>query len=123
MSAPDLTARLDEIEARANAATHGPWEHVPWGGQNQNGDYAGGHVFDADGEYVVADVSDADGALIAHARTDVPALVAALRAVLALSARDLDDSPDHEVPIWDSGFNAALGDVRAAITSALGGAR
>ncbi len=115
-------SRLDEIEARANAATAGPWE-------NANGQVLDVPTMtnDPDSDCWVADAGSAsrgeNAEFIAHARTDVPALVAALRAVLALSTRDLAESPDYEERIWDSGFNAALGDVRAAITSALGGAR
>lgn len=118
--------RLDEIEARANAATDGPWTHAPWGGQNQNGDYSGGNVFDADGEYVVSDVSDVDGALIAHARTDVPALVAALRAVLvevdgieglATEHGRLDFDPSHKA--MATAYSLSARGLRAAITSAL----
>jgi hypothetical protein len=70
---------LGEIEARAQAATEGPWEHEPYRGQNQNGDYAGGHIFDGDGEYLISEVSDRDGAFIAHARKDVPTLLTLVR--------------------------------------------
>ena len=66
--------RLDEIEARTNAAPAGPWELL--GG----GEYVSGPdilVAPDDGG-----VTSADAEFIAHARTDVPALVAALRAVL-----------------------------------------
>ena len=49
--------RLNEIEARAHAATEGPWEGIR---------YPDGLL----------------GRVIAHARTDVPALVAALKAAL-----------------------------------------
>lgn len=73
----DMTPeRLAEIRARAEVATEGPWHHQPYGGQNQNGDYSGGNVFDRRGEYLVSEVGDHDGEFIAHARTDVPALVA-----------------------------------------------
>ena len=81
--------RLDEIEARANAATEGPWEE---------GERC---VFTLDGASVVSDdvihyvhgmagegvCHGEDAEFIAHARTDVPALVAALRAVLKVHAR------------------------------------
>ena len=63
------------IRARAEASTPGPWTHQPYGGQNQNGDYSGGDIYDADGDYVVSEISDADGAFIAATRTDVPALL------------------------------------------------
>lgn len=71
--------RLDEIEARANAATEGPW-----------------NVFmdriDHPGRSLVAvayDVGcDEDAEFIAHARTDVPALVAVARYALSQHAPD-----------------------------------
>lgn len=71
-------ARLVEIEARANAATEGPW-------------YQGSEApqavvleaYDADDMVVLwldeSNAPEADAAFIAHARTDVPALIAALR--------------------------------------------
>ena len=86
--------RLDEIEARANAATEGPWE---WEGEAKGEWEEGanslvpsrrpddpvlyGYGYDASGIEVS---NDADAEFIAHARTDVPALVEALRAVLNL---------------------------------------
>lgn len=96
----DPSTILAEMQARADGATDGPWHHQPWGGQNQNGDYSGGEVFDAYGEYLIHDVSDEDGRFIAHARTDVPWLIeyarqrdAALTAVLDL----------HSPFVWDFG--------------------
>ena len=83
----DLTDRLDEIQARADAATEGPWR----AGTEEGVDY--GSVMGAPrsigGGYVtvpilVDDLSIYEGTaeFIAAARTDVPQLVAALRAVL-----------------------------------------
>ncbi len=93
--------RLDQIEARANAATEGPW--APWrdqdGAPHMNGLLMVGNA-DAvipEGEFWVEDVDinpvahtylPEDREFIAHARTDVPALVAALRAVLKLHKED-----------------------------------
>ena len=81
--------RLDEIEARANAATEGPWELL--GG----GEYVSGPdilVAPDDGG-----VTSADAEFIAHARQDVPAFVAALRAVLELHAPTPSDIYPHDV--------------------------
>ena len=76
--------RLDEIEARANAATEGPWEAYP-GYQTDFGAWMSAAVDTAGGEYLVVEAErDKDADFIAHARTDVPALVEALRAVLNL---------------------------------------
>lgn len=83
--------RLNEIEARANAATPGPWEagcndrHVLYV-TTENEEFCAEHgpeLYDSQGFF-----SDDDTEFIAHARTDVPALVAALRAVLAVHAPD-----------------------------------
>ena len=71
--------RLDKIEARANAATEGPWMGIRYP------DGFLGRVIGGNGFGVAEDFpDDADAEFIAHARTDVPALVAALRAVLNL---------------------------------------
>lgn len=69
--------RLAEIEARVKAATEGPWEYGkrpdgsvwlstgnPERGQHYQGDWEG---------------FDADAAFIAHARTDVPYLLAEVK--------------------------------------------
>ena len=84
--------RLNEIEARANAATEGPWE---WEGEAKAEWEEGanslvpsrrpddpvlyGYGYDASGIEVK---NPADAEFIAHARADVPALVAALYEVL-----------------------------------------
>lgn len=73
--------RLNEIEARANAATPGPWE---WGPQDG---WLGTEGGVAVGWKWGTLTQEADGQFIAHARTDVPALVAALRAVLEVHKR------------------------------------
>ena len=71
--------RLNEIEARANAATEGPWMGI------RCPDGFLGRVIGGNGFGVAEDFpDDADAEFIAHARTDVPALVAALRAVVAV---------------------------------------
>ena len=89
--------RLDEIEARTNAATEGPWEvngpDQPWATISHGPDsilhaYEQHHPYCegcecGDPRSEVA-LSDEDAEFIGHARTDVPALVVALRAVLAL---------------------------------------
>ena len=86
--------RLNEIEARANAATEGPWE---WEGEAKAEWELGanslvpsrrpddpvlyGYGYDASGIEVK---TPADAEFIAHARTDMPDMAAALRAVLAI---------------------------------------
>ena len=78
--------RLNEIEARANAATEGPW-NVFMGRIDHPGRSLVAVAYD------VAREEDAE--FIAHARTDVPALVAALRAVLELHKREESPSGDY----------------------------
>ena len=71
---------LDAIEARANAATKGPWA---W--QANDKGYPQQIVGNDDGLVLVAETFTgpehfpAEAEFIAHARTDVPALIAALR--------------------------------------------
>lgn len=72
--------RLDQIEARANAATPGPWQLLG------DGEYVSGP-----GILVAPDdggVTSADAEFIAAARTTVPDMAAALRAVLELHKED-----------------------------------
>ena len=76
--------RLNEIEARANAATEGPWE--AHGSLITSLTGPGGEVAEASGQ---------DTEFIAHARTDVPDMAAALRAVLELHKREESPSGDY----------------------------
>ena len=90
--------RLDKIEARANAATEGPWEVKPYNGWHDASDEIDSFVGPSDATIVEQlgcgccdvglEVSPTDAEFIAHARTDVPALIAALRAVLKLHKED-----------------------------------
>lgn len=72
---PEL--RLDEIEARANAATPGPW--------TVSEDYSDvvGPEGDQLASYWNPTSETRNGEFIAHARTDVPALVAEIRRLRA----------------------------------------
>ena len=88
--------RLNEIEARANAATEGPWDLI-----------GGGEYVTPVGIMVAPDdggVNGADAEFIAHARTDVPDMAAALRAVLEIhqdggeSQGYLDDGHYGDIP-------------------------
>ena len=101
MSAAD---RLDQIEARANAATKGPWESDEYTEIDPDGFYELSRVIAPDpddGEdyaigVVHVGILRPDATFIAHARTDVPALVAALRAVLDLADRWAAQSTDYD---------------------------
>ena len=100
--------RLNEIEARANAATEGPW--APWkdqdGAKHMQGLLMVGNA-DAvipEGELWVEDVdinpiahtyTPWDREFIAHSLTDVTDMAAALRAVLKLHKREESPSGDY----------------------------
>jgi hypothetical protein len=58
--------RLAEIAARVEAASKGPWKVCE--------DYS--DVLDGDGHQIISHFHDADGQFTAHARQDVPALLA-----------------------------------------------
>ena len=86
-------SRLNEIEARANAATEGPWVCVLNGDESEvtyanapiTWDDHGGEVF-----------TEGDAEFIAAARTTVPALLDALEKVLELHPRVVVMAADPE---------------------------
>lgn len=112
---------LDAIQARADAATEGPWEAID--AFDENGEdwlYSEiRHTYRADGIVWpnqilgTTDLEEADAEFIAHAREDVPKLVEALRAVEAIKPWNGDYPP------YDNGYNTALQDVQRAIREAL----
>ena len=100
MAVTDTPLDLDAIEARANATTDGPWtahefgsysDHEPTSIVVMQGDGPDWWQSADDGDYIARlgwDRQEWDDAeFIAHARTDVPALVAALRKAEARVAR------------------------------------
>lgn len=84
---------LNAIEDRANAATDGPWEHkqVPWDvSQTINVwavvktlDYANVNILVSSRQAIPEQETIANSLFAAHARTDVPALVAEVRRLRA----------------------------------------
>lgn len=91
---PEIAARLSpereaEIADRAEAATPGPWSVSP--------DYS--DVLASDGEHLASYWHEADGQFMAHAREDVPVLLAELAAVRAerdqARERALREAADH----------------------------
>jgi hypothetical protein len=76
--------RLSEIEGRAEGATDGPWSH--YGSWPFEVFPEPGHSPSTSEQIVVAgrDGTEPDSHFIAAARTDVPALTAAVRAVLSV---------------------------------------
>ena len=85
---------LEAIKARCEAATEGPWEFADVAREVW---VSGGNIDVVSGEDG-AYISDADGEFIAHAREDVPALVAEverLQKQLAVAVKDLSEYPDR----------------------------
>ena len=76
-----------------------PWLFQPWGGQNQNGDYAESILLDAHGEALAYGLPNGDGALIAAA----PDLLAAVRDVFAALAPHWDAQVRREAKFGRSG--------------------
>lgn len=70
MSEPLSDATLTAIEARAEAATEGPWEEKTWSTKT----HAVYRVEDNGKGILVS--TEADQIFIAHARTDIPLLLA-----------------------------------------------
>lgn len=80
----DLQDALDQIKARAEKATEGTWGYYTPQGQGKD------PIFGATpGDEVALVKRPADWRFIAHARADVPRLVAAIEAVLK-EASDAD---------------------------------
>jgi len=86
-------AKLREIEARAEAATPGPWEIGV-------AVHAGVVAFNGDDISYVCATSDRNKPFIAASRTDIPALSKALREaaeiIAFLSERDAERDPELE---------------------------
>ena len=87
MTSNDLQDALAQIKARAEKATEGPWDFEP-DRTMQDGVYPAYVFTEHMAGYPICDVTttpipagDEDATFIAHARADVPRLVAALEAV------------------------------------------
>ena len=119
MSAAD---RLDEIQARADAATDGPWVLMPplCGPDGQG-------VYETEDYGPICEVGDPyprgrnnpqeNMEFIAHARADVPRLVAALRAVLDACSTYEKTQAIYRI---EMGQREIIRVVRAEIEAALG---
>ena len=102
-----MTSRLDEIKARAEVASSSPWVAVHEGKPGERG-----HSVRANSGMVIVSPAygpDGGGAwwdaeFIAHARTDVPVLAAAVEAVLELHRpkRYAASGPITGFPIYES---------------------
>jgi hypothetical protein len=71
---PVSEARLAEIEARLRFTTPAPWECIPYANIQSTADVKG-----ARGQEVALRIFDENAQFIAHARQDVPALLAEVR--------------------------------------------
>ena len=103
--------RLKQIEERANAATPGPWEREI--GYHDNGLYIDGElVASTRGGAVYWEAPQTDIIFIAHAREDIPALIAEIRRLQALlderNQPKLDLHIDASNTRWVSGGEAPL---------------
>lgn len=87
----NINERLDQIEQRAERASEGPWFDEernlddPWGATTVYNVFHNGDTPDRD---LVAEAAYDNAEFIAHARTDVPALVKALRAALDMHTEE-----------------------------------
>lgn len=113
----DITERLAEIEARVEAADDGPWRvrgsqvdpSWKWAAGVESTSLDPGEV-----DTTIAEVVDApDAEFIAHARTDVPALLAVVKGVLAL-ADEMNAASDREAEMADryGGYHAGARSAR-----------
>jgi hypothetical protein len=75
--------RLAEIAARVEATSKGPWKVCE--------DYS--DVLDGDGHQIISHFHDADGQFTAHARQDVPALLAEVERLKAELAKYVGQEP------------------------------
>jgi hypothetical protein len=110
--APLTLQQLDEIQARAQAATPGPWTTDGWE-IYQGAEEDSPNLLTWVGETCRADDYDGsrrDAEFIAHARTDVPALLDELKQARAAIARvrRLCADPVHQYTVHRSDVLAAL---------------
>lgn len=105
-----IKQRLDEMQAKADAATKGPWFVRDFNGLHINTKADGGHVCQVWGD---VKMEIGTGAFIAAARTDVPVLLSALlEAVEALE--EIGDS--HDAPQNDYTAREALSSILTKLT-------
>ena len=109
MTTIDPLTYLDEVDARAEAATPGPWV--------TRGDRISKAVNSLAGPNVVGSARPTDAEFIAHARQDLPALSKALRGVLIVLDRESWFGSGQEVGTEESVVDAQA--IREAIQAAL----
>lgn len=115
MSARDALAAIRE---RAEAATEGPWMHRE---ERRDGGRIREHSVETSDRLIAEYQRDVNAGFIAHARTDVPALVEALEAVLAVLDAPDPDEHEHDESVYLERANDRLDNIRSAIETALEG--
>lgn len=115
--------RLDEIQARADAATEGPWG-VDGAAHPGPDDSLVVYPLEHGGAVAYVQPLYADAEFIAHARTDVPWLIEQVRKLDAALRAVLDVCDEMEADIPEDGGNATANHagrtIRRAIAAALG---
>lgn len=122
----ELTRLLDEMQARADAATEGPWVYIGrnvfdtptievdeanWGGEDLTG-----YRLVCQGDSGAW--RNADAEFIAAARTDLPRLIAAVRAVLDIPTLDEEERMVPQFVRQERhGYNKALVAAVTAVTA------
>ena len=104
--------KLEEIRSRAEKATEGPWE------LRGGGEWI--HPFGIEvGPMDEGEIPVADAEFIAHSRTDVPKLVAALEAVEGIGPYLLSEHPTQQAVLVAKGWDSARSTILRAIQEAL----
>jgi hypothetical protein len=78
---PLSATQLDEIRERCEAATRGPWKSYIEGREKMNGS---SFIMTAGEDIYLRGATDADQDFIAHARQDIPTLLAEIERLRAL---------------------------------------
>ena len=114
-----ISDRLDQLEQRAEAATEGPWEKRTVRGWEMVVSYSTDAMIQLVAEFRHEERDLADAEFIADARTTVPALVAALRAVLDVCEGLEEAHRANPEQAYEYGLEEAAHQVRNTIAAAL----
>lgn len=119
-----ITQALDEMQARCNAATEGPWEIYDDGWDISvctAGDGTPGITYVAEKLRQGRDEGESDARFVAASRTDMPKLIAALRAVLEVVQDEYHaDTCDSVLSQEDYPCTCWKSEITNAIAKALG---
>jgi hypothetical protein len=113
---PEVTPEyLAAVAARTNAATEGPWA-LEGGDVSQSCELAqkiGEHEWERQGIVLGEHIRENDAEFIAHAREDIPALLAHIHALQAKV-----DGVQARLAHDEDGWSVDLDDIRAALNGA-----